>query len=240
MSELIYEPTVEVKAATTLLDAARNPRATADQDVGADGERIIEAAGRECYDSYGRGRSSVAYHAHILEVDNGSVLQHVSYTFRISGVSRGLTHELVRHKIGIAVSQRSTRYVAERDTPWVVHPTMDTADIGALLAAKRNAREAYIRMVEQMKPRVGRKQALGAARAVLGNALATSLYWTANVQALRHCLDKRAVPEADAEICRLFVEIWRKVMPLCPAYFADYRVAVDEATGWEYLRRGEE
>lgn len=73
---------------------------------GPDAQKIIETAGRTCYDSFGQGRDSDEYAEHILEVGHGSVLEHAQYTFFITGVSRGMTHELVRHRIGVAISQR--------------------------------------------------------------------------------------------------------------------------------------
>jgi thymidylate synthase (FAD) len=94
---------------------------------GSDAEKLIETAGRTCYDSFGKGRSSGDFAEHILESGHGSVLEHAQYSFFISGVSRGLTHELVRHRVGVAISQRSTRYVDESDSEWIRHPLFEAA-----------------------------------------------------------------------------------------------------------------
>ena len=95
------------------------------QDQGTSQERLIECAGRVCYDSYAKGRDSKAYHEHIMDVDHGSVTEHASLSYFLSGVSRGLTHELVRHRVGVAISQRSTRYVDENESEWIWHPLIE-------------------------------------------------------------------------------------------------------------------
>jgi thymidylate synthase (FAD) len=75
------------------------------QLAGSELANLIEFAGRVCYDSLGKGRPSAEYHANILASGHGSVTEHASITFLIEGVSRALTHELVRHRVGTAISQ---------------------------------------------------------------------------------------------------------------------------------------
>jgi thymidylate synthase (FAD) len=94
------------------------------QFIGTEAEKLTEIAGRTCYDSFGKGRNSDDYHKHIIDVGHGSVLEHCSVTVLISGVSRGLTHELIRHRVGTAVSQRSTRYVDEDESEVIGHPLL--------------------------------------------------------------------------------------------------------------------
>lgn len=207
------------------------------QDYGSDLARLTECAGRTCYDSYGRGRSSADYHRHILEVGHGSVLEHASISFYIDGVSRGLTHELVRHRAGTAISQRSTRYVDESESEWVWHPLIEAAcddpDLEADLAGlAQHAREAYDSVVLRLQANLeaagtdkltARKQARGAARGALGNALGTSLVWTANIRALRNVIEQRASEFADAEIRLLANALYEAAVEVCPEYFSDYR-----------------
>src|SRR5712691_6095716 len=82
---------------------------TTDTVVG--GEKLIEAAGRVCYMSFQRPRpgGNQAYIGHLLEVGHGSVLEHAVFNLLITGVSRSLTHELVRHRAGFGFSQLSQR-----------------------------------------------------------------------------------------------------------------------------------
>jgi thymidylate synthase (FAD) len=84
-----------------------------DTEVG--GEKLSEVAGRTCYMSFGKPRpgGNKAYLDHIKASGHGSVLEHPVWNFIFTGVSRSLTHELVRHRAGFAYSQLSQRYVDE-------------------------------------------------------------------------------------------------------------------------------
>jgi thymidylate synthase (FAD) len=83
---------------------------------------IPEVAGRLCYMSFNAPRpgGNAAYLQHIKESGHGSVLEHVVWGFIFTGVSRSLTHELVRHRAGFGFSQLSQRYVDESDVAFVV------------------------------------------------------------------------------------------------------------------------
>lgn len=210
-----------------------------DQLQGTDAEKLIETAGRTCYDSFGKGRDSASYATHILDVGHGSVLEHAQFGFFITGVSRGLTHELVRHRIGVAISQRSTRYVDEDGSPWIMHPLLvqylDTTDDDSLGTdwdhAVENCQHVYTKIVERLErfcidkgldKLTARKQARGAARGILGNALETELVWSANVRALRHVIAMRAADAADAEIRALGTALLPIMLTEAPAFFNDF------------------
>ncbi|MFQ5873921.1 MAG: FAD-dependent thymidylate synthase, partial [Dehalococcoidia bacterium] len=91
---------------------------------------IIEISARLCYMSFGRGRRDItAFIDNLLSSRDGSVFEHVNYGFVFTGVSRSLTHELVRHRAGFAYSQRSQRYVDEANASFVVPPAL-ARDIG--------------------------------------------------------------------------------------------------------------
>ena len=81
-----------------------------------DCERVIERAGRTCYQSGSRigPGSEAGFIRMVIENGHHSVLEHPSATFRITGVSRSFTHQLVRHRL-CAFSQRSQRYVDEKN-----------------------------------------------------------------------------------------------------------------------------
>ena len=212
----------------------------AGQDQGSEAARLIECAARNCYDSYGRGRNSHDHHQHILDVSHGSVLEHANITFYLTNVSRGLTHELVRHRAGVAISQRSTRYVDEAESPWIHHPLVLAylkqnpgdenlqAVIKSAIEAGRSAYGATVTTLQLWLEQNGldkltaRKQARGAARGYLGNALCTSMVWTANVRALRWVIEQRASDAADAEIRLLMNECFRLARLEVPEFFADF------------------
>src|SRR5919204_2571447 len=86
------------------------------------GEALAEFAGRACYQSWKKPNPATATNAgylrHILEVGHLSVLEHGTVTFYITGISRSLTHELIRHR-HFSYSQLSQRYVPERNAAMV-------------------------------------------------------------------------------------------------------------------------
>ena len=89
-------------------------------------EKLCEVAGRLCYMSFAKPRpgGNKAYLGRIIESQHGSVLEHAVYNFIFTGVSRSLTHELVRHRIGLGFSQLSQRYVDESVAEYVVPPEL--------------------------------------------------------------------------------------------------------------------
>jgi len=211
-----------------------------DTDHGSDLARLIECAGRECYDSYRteKHRDSQSYHQHIKEVGHGSVTAHATMSFLISGVSRNLTHELVRHGIGVAISQRSSRYCDESQSSVAWHPLLekalshdDWAMLDNLVAAQQTAYLVLMEKVQDHLLRRGvskldaKKQARGAARGILPTALSTGLIWTVNVRALRHILEQRCCDAADGEIRELMCEIYLQAKDVCPEYFDDYEIS---------------
>src|SRR5829696_592241 len=107
------------------------PPADVPWDTDTDGgQALAEFAGRACYQSWSKPNPATATNAgylrHILEVGHLSVLEHGSVTFYLSGVSRSLTHELIRHR-HFSYSQLSQRYVPERDAA-MVEPDVIAAD----------------------------------------------------------------------------------------------------------------
>ena len=100
--KIITEPQVYVVGRQTV-DRGEIDRFLGDHDMGWEtdteigGEQLVEAGGRLCYVSYGKGRKTNAdYVANIIESKHGSVLEHAVWNFIITGVSRSFTHELFR------------------------------------------------------------------------------------------------------------------------------------------------
>lgn len=91
-------------------------------NAGGQGDVIPEVAGRVCYMSFAKPRpgGNQAYLENIKSSGHGSVLEHPSWSFIFTGISRTLTHELVRHRAGWAYSQLSQRYVDESVAEYVV------------------------------------------------------------------------------------------------------------------------
>ena len=119
-----YEPRVTVLARPAFTEAAHLPVSWSGEST--DGERLAEFAGRLCYMSQRNpaGRSTREYLQNILKQGHGSVLEHANYSLLLEGISRSLTHELVRHRAGFAYSQLSQRYVDESEAAFVVPPAI--------------------------------------------------------------------------------------------------------------------
>jgi hypothetical protein len=144
--------------------------------------------------------------------------------------SRGFSHELVRHGDRTGISQRSTRFVQESESEWIDHPLVQEYDqhltktqsvrdaanfIQRIWSVKELARKVYSEVVETLQPWLiergvdkftARKQARGAARGYLGNALSTELVFSASVGQWKRMLRMRACAPADAEIRAVFVQ----------------------------------
>jgi thymidylate synthase (FAD) len=200
---------------------------------------IAEISARLCYMSYGRGRRDIAdFINNLLRFKDGSVFEHINYGFVFTGVSRSLTHELVRHRAGFAYSQRSQRYVDESGSRFVAPPVLaDAADdeVQAVFeAAIESASKGYdelVRALESAIPRERfklatdhRKAIRQAARAVLPNATETKIFVTANVRAWRHFIEMRAAPFADWEIRELAVAVLRVLQDEAPLLFGDFTI----------------
>lgn len=250
---LILEPAVELISRPVFLGVPERMGSPKEgQDQGTDAERLFESAGRVCYDSYGTGRKSEGFHEHIQNVKHGSVTEHGMWSFHISGVSRGLTHELVRHRAGIGISQRSTRYVDEDGSGWIIPPLyLDRdGDPPAVLemkakaramvdSSRRHATDCYSALAGLgqkilgetggIAEQIGRKISRGAARSVLGQALDVQLIWSANLRALLHVCNMRCTQSAEAEIRRLFHKICLIMKDEAPSYFgkAEFRECPD-------------
>jgi thymidylate synthase (FAD) len=209
-----------------------------DWDTDADGgQALAEFAGRACYQAWHKPNPATATNAgylrHILEVGHLSVLEHGTVTLYLRGVSRSLTHELVRHR-HLSFSQLSQRFVPERDAAMVEPDVIaDDPDLHArFVAATDAALEAYAELLDGLEDKLSdtpnatlrRKQARQAARALLPNATETRIVVTGNYRAWRHFIAMRASEHADVEIRALAVAVLREMQRIAPNAFADFEV----------------
>lgn len=234
MPQFYYEPVVTVLARPTFAAPAHLPVQWVGEST--DGERLAEFAGRLCYMSQHNPakRSTRDYLENIKKQGHGSVLEHSNYTLLLEGVSRSLTHELVRHRAGFAYSQLSQRYVDESEASFVVPPAVagDEALEAAWRTQVEDAQRAYVSLVERLMERYGwvadrvhrRKMAREAARAVLPNATETKIVVTANARAWRTMLELRASEGAELEIRRAAVAILRVLQAEAPGFFSDFEI----------------
>lgn len=225
--------------------------ATWESDAQSESERLAEAAGRICYMSFGKGRKSNRdYLGNIIEMQHGSVLEHANWNFIFVGVSRSLTHELIRHRAGFGYSQLSQRYVDESDSDFIEPDVIanDPELHKVWLESINQARAAYDRIVAGLVDKFGdmenatlrRKLARQAARSVLPNATETKIFVTANARGLRHFIELRGDEHADVEIRKLAVQVLRIMQKEAPAIFGDYSIRTlpdgTEATHTEHRK----
>ncbi len=202
------------------------------------GQALAEFAGRACYQSWNKPIPATATNAgyldHILQVGHLSVLEHSSATFYITGISRSVTHELIRHR-HFSFSQLSQRYLPATG-PEVVEPAIIAADPelhDIFTAAAAQSADAYAGLLSALEERaasapdgtLARKQARQAARAVLPNASSTAIVVTGNYRAWRHFIGMRATEAADVDIRGLAVALLVELQALAPNVFADFRVS---------------
>jgi thymidylate synthase (FAD) len=233
-AEIFYEPKITVLARPAFAEPSHLPVKWMGEST--DGERLAEFAGRLCYMSQGNpaSRSTRDYLDNIKKQGHGSVLEHATYSLLLEGVSRSLTHELVRHRAGFAYSQLSQRYVDESHAAFVIPPAVIGDD--ALETAWRTqveaSQQAYVTLVEQLMERYGwvadkvhrRKMSREAARAVLPNATETKIVVTGNARAWRTMLELRSSEAAELEIRRAAVAILRVLQREAPAFFSDFEI----------------
>lgn len=171
-------------------------------------ETIYKAA-RQCYSAGSVADTDPASREKMADLirrcirsGHTSVLEHVSFTFAISGVSRALSHQLVRHRLA-SYSQQSQRYVTFSDIEYVCPPSLrdaTSADRAYFLAAMESAVHAYQDMIADGVPAED-------ARFVLPAAVSTNLVMTMNCRELLHFLDERCCSKAQWEIHDLAWEI---------------------------------
>jgi len=238
---VLREPTVYVMGrqlvSTTELDrflADHGVSWQTDTEVAA--EHLVETAGRVCYMSFLKPRpgGNKAYIGHILEVGHGSVLEHAVWNLLITGVSRSLTHELIRHRAGFGYSQLSQRYVDESIAEYVEPDDIagDPETHQVWLDAVAQAHQAYLRLTEKLQEKfkdepdrtLRRKLARQAARSVLPNATETKIFVTANARALRHFIELRGSRHAETEIRKLAVAVLRLMQQEALHLFGDYEL----------------
>ncbi len=238
---VLREPTVYLVGRQTV-DSAELDRFLADHgvswqtDTEVAGEYLSEVAGRLCYMSFAKPRpgGNKAYVGHILEVGHGSVLEHAVWNFICTGVSRTLTHELIRHRAGWAYSQLSQRYVDESVAEYVEPDCIaENPELHRLwLETIAQSHQAYVKLTQKLQEvfkdepdrTLRRKLARQAARSVLPNATETKIFVSANARALRHFIELRASRHAEVEIRKLAIKILQIMQREAPGLFGDYQL----------------
>ena len=188
-----------------------------------DPERAIATAARLCYAPIGAAELMENMTDEqvnkvlkvILESGHGSAIEHASFTFAVEGVSRALTHQLVRHRLA-SYNQQSQRYVKYKDGVDTITPHT--------VAENPEAIEVFDKAIEAVMDGYQALLDLGIpaedARYLLPNATETKIVVTMNARELLHFFGMRCCKRAQWEIRELALAMLDLVKPLAPRVFA--------------------
>ena len=187
-----------------------------------DAERLCAAAARSCYspdpaseilEGVEEGKAG-AFIDKVVGMGHHSVIEHASYTFSLEGVSRSLTHQLVRHRIA-SFSQQSQRYVSLLETDNVTPETIrsDPERKRVFEEAMDKAWEAYQELATVVP--------VEDARYVLPNACTTNIVVTMNARELWHFFTLRTCRRAQWEIRTAAELMLREARKVSPTIFRD-------------------
>jgi len=190
-------------------------------------EKIIEEAGRTAWLTFDKKNEDSAekFIRMLISRKHYSVLEHATATFRISEVSRTMTHQLVRHRLA-AYTQQSQRVVKESDLkkytipPSIVNKCEEDGDLLPLQkfhTAMEHCFNAYDFLIDRGIKRED-------ARFVLPNACQTQIVMTGNFRTWRHVIKMRGSKHAQWEIRAVAKEILRILWEECPSAFEDLKV----------------
>lgn len=185
-----------------------------------DAEKLIETAGRTSYLSFNKQEEGTEKAFIKMLIENGhlSVLEHAYATFRISGVSRAFTHQLVRHRL-CSFTQQSQRYVDESNFNFIEPDSIrNNSDVHSI----------FTKFMEEAKKVYSQLQKLGIknedARFILPNAVESQIVVTANFREWRHIIKFRGNPEAQWEIRRVAIEILKILKKHVHTGFEDFKI----------------
>jgi thymidylate synthase (FAD) len=189
-----------------------------------DPERAIAAAARLCYAPVGAAELMETMSDEATEkvlkiiITSGhtSALEHASFTFAIDGVSRALTHQLVRHRLA-SYNQQSQRYVSYTDEPAFIVPPDVAADPEASSAFLDSCAASFIAYRQLLDSGVAPEDA----RYLLPNAMETKIVVTMNIRELLHFFELRCCKRAQWEIRELALVMLDLAEPVAPYIFMD-------------------
>ena len=208
-------------------------------------EKVVAASAKLCYSQVDAEEilegldeaSTVGFLDKLMDFGHFSPLEHISFTFAIDGVSRALTHQLVRHRIA-SYSQQSQRYVKLDQFEYIVPPKIKEHPEANEIYVKsmEEAQESYSRLVtllqeQYYKENISRgltdskarsaseKSAIEDARFVFPNACETKIVATMNARSLMNFFNHRCCNRAQWEIKGLADEMLKQVRAIAPTLF---------------------
>lgn len=209
-------------------------------------EKVVSGAAKLCYSPSGieelmnnlDKEGIEKFIAMLAIMGHESPFEHINFTFGIEGVSRSLTHQLVRHRIGSSYSQKSQRYVKEGSFEYIVPPHIENIQEAKEMYVRsmQNAQVAYDNLTdilfekhyednlnqgqsEKAAKRAAEKKAIEDARYVLPNSCETKIVVTMNARALFNFFKKRCCNRAQWEIRELAIQMLKLVLEVAPNIF---------------------
>lgn len=200
-------------------------------------EKIIAAAAKLCYSSIGideimenvDNESTEKFLNMLMSYGHESPIEHISFTFGVEGVSRSLTHQLVRHRIA-SYSQQSQRYVKLKQFEYIIPREIekDEKAKNIFVMAMEECQNAYNQLADILKNKYikeglnalnAEKKAIEDARYVFPNACETKIILTMNARSLMNFFKHRCCNRAQWEIRGLADEMLRQVKEVAPVLF---------------------
>lgn len=203
-----------------------------------DHEILLELAGRLCYDSYSADggnpnvtrirKDRIEYLQNLIKSGHGSVLEHTVFNFGFENVSVVMTQELIRHRVGTAISQESGRYVRPTELEIVDTPyTQDPENRERMRWKFEQQWDDY--MVEVLRhdwdnmPFSEKKELTSELRGMLPMRRATRLVWSGNIRTLRHVIELRTSKHAEWEIRYVFSQVLDQMLEQSYHLFQDLK-----------------
>ncbi len=204
------------------------------------GELLIEVNGRMCYRSFKPGlnpnvskirEGNDVYIGNIIKQQHGSVIEHATASFIFADVSRVFTHELVRHRVGTAMSQESLRFVRLDEIrfwfPAWAKQDPELMERGREVVQKLEEFQLWLAKHFNLDaPGLAfhvKKAKTSFMRRFAPDGLATAIGFTANHRAWRHMIEYRTAEGAEEEIRLVFDKVARIMKEKFPNLYADFQ-----------------
>lgn len=200
-------------------------------------EKVVSCAAKLCYSRSGIDKIQEnlddekirKFLNMLMSYGHESPIEHVSFTFGIEGVSRTLTHQLVRHRIA-SYSQQSQRYVKLNQFEYIIPPEIEKDEEAKkiFINSMNESQKAYDKLTnilvekyikEGYKKRDAEKKAIEDARYVFPNACETKILVTMNARALMNFFKHRCCNRAQWEIRNLANLMLIEVKKVAPTLF---------------------
>lgn len=210
-----------------------------------DGEKLIASAAKLCYSPVGISQIEEgleddkvkSFLDHLMDMGHESPIEHVNFTFGVEGISRTLSHQLVRHRIA-SYSQQSQRYVRLSQFEYIIPHNIENNEVAKALFIKAMEedqkyydeissllyKDHYNRYIseglkEKTAGQKAEKEAIEDARYIFPNACETKIVFTMNTRSLLNFFKLRCCNRAQWEIRELAIAMLKEVKGVYPVLF---------------------